>query len=332
MKKITITVAAVLLSMATFGQESTTQPEKKEAPKGKPIITIFSNFHAGFGDAKDDIGFELERAYLGYQYEFNSNISAKVVFDMGKSGSVSDLERLVYVKNALLTWKTGNFTLNAGLTGLEQFNLQEKFWGHRYVMKSFQDEYKFGSSADLGVVGMYKFADWISADLTIVNGEGYKKVQVDNQLLYGGGITLKPIESLTLRVYGDYKGKQNADSTETGQENLALFAGYQHKYFSIGAEYNMLFNSKNKTDKNQSGVSAYASVKLPKNFEVFGRWDYLASNNDWNQAKDGQMMLIGLQYAPTKNIKLSPNFRMWLPSDSNAKAQPFVYLNLEVKL
>ena len=63
--------------------------------------------------------------------------------------SGSDLERVAYIKNAMLSWKTGNFTLDFGLIGLEQFNVQEKFWGYRYIMKSFQDEYKFGSSADM---------------------------------------------------------------------------------------------------------------------------------------------------------------------------------------
>lgn len=42
-------------------------------------------------------------------------------------------------------------------------------------MKSFQDEYKFGSSADLGVSVAYKFNKVVSADVIVANGEGYKK-------------------------------------------------------------------------------------------------------------------------------------------------------------
>lgn len=43
------------------------------------------------------------------------------------------------------------------------------------MMKSFQDEYKFGSSADLGVSVAYKFNKVVSADVIVANGEGYKK-------------------------------------------------------------------------------------------------------------------------------------------------------------
>ena len=95
-----------------------------------------------------------------------------------------------YVKNAQITWKQNGWTLNAGLITTTQFKVQEDFWGKRYVMKSFQDEYKFGSSADLGVSVAYKFNKVVSADVIVANGEGYKKVQVKDVLrLVGDGDT-----------------------------------------------------------------------------------------------------------------------------------------------
>ena len=39
---------------------------KEEAPKGKAIITIFSDVHSGFGHVNDDRGFNLDRAYLEF--------------------------------------------------------------------------------------------------------------------------------------------------------------------------------------------------------------------------------------------------------------------------
>ena len=71
-----------------------------------------------------------------------------------------------------MSWKTGNLTLNGGLISTTQLNFQEKFRGYRYIMKSFQDQYKFGSSADLDLSVAYEFTGWISADAIIVNGKG----------------------------------------------------------------------------------------------------------------------------------------------------------------
>lgn len=154
MKRILISVVLAAICLSSFGQKQ--EEKKKFQIKGQPIVTVFANYHAGIGNANKESGFALDRAYLGYQFSLTEKLSGKVVFDMGSTKvSGSDLERVAYIKNAMLSWKTGNFTLDFGLIGLEQFNVQEKFWGYRYIMKSFQDEYKFGSSADMGILGKY---------------------------------------------------------------------------------------------------------------------------------------------------------------------------------
>lgn len=198
MKRILISVVLAAICLSSFGQKQ--EEKKKFQIKGQPIVTVFANYHAGIGNANKESGFALDRAYLGYQFSLTEKLSGKVVFDMGSTKvSGSDLERVAYIKNAMLSWKTGNFTLDFGLIGLEQFNVQEKFWGYRYIMKSFQDEYKFGSSADMGILGKYKFTKWLSADITISNGEGYKKLNGDNKYRYAVGATILPVKNLTLR-------------------------------------------------------------------------------------------------------------------------------------
>ena len=179
--------------LACMGITAQAQDAKTDEPKGKAIVQVFGNFHTGFGAENDDREFELERSYLGYEYKLDKNLTVKGVMDIGKSSDVSDYHRMAYIKNAMISWKTGNLTLSGGLISTTQFNFQEKFWGYRYIMKSFQDQYKFGSSADLGISATYKFADWLSADAIIVNGEGYKKVQKNDGLNYGLGATLIPV-------------------------------------------------------------------------------------------------------------------------------------------
>jgi hypothetical protein len=339
MKKNLIAVLFTLLCLNLFSRETSPKNNfpgdtlKKEEYKfnGKPIVAVYSNFHYGFADDRGNAGFELERSYLGYQFNFSKNWSAKVVFDIGNPKlDNSELERIAYIKNAMISWTPGNFTVNAGLVGLEQVSLQEKFFGYRYIMKSFQDEYKFGSTADMGMVVKYKFAKWISADATFINGEGYKKLQADNKFRYGAGLTLNPIKSLTIRAYYDRADHQDIDTLGKAQENLSLFLGFKNDHFSIGAEWNDLFNAKCVNAKHQYGSSIYFCVKLPKNFELFGRWDYLASNNDWNMAKDGQVAFLGFQYSPIKYVKIAPNCQLEIPKQGNIGG--LVRLNLEISL
>ena len=313
------------MMLACMGITAQAQDAKTEEPKGKAIVQVFGNFHTGFGAENDDRGFELERSYLGYEYKLNKGLSVKGVMDIGKSNDVSDYQRIAYIKNAMVSWKSGNLTLNGGLISTTQFNFQEKFWGYRYIMKSFQDQYKFGNSADLGISATYKFADWLSADVIIVNGEGYKKVQKNDGLNYGLGTTLTPAKGLQVRLYGGIN-----ESSEQGKENIvnmAAFVGYKCDKFSIGAEYNKMWNASYKDGQDQYGYSVFASAKLDKKTEVYARLDDLCSNDDWNKAKDEQAAILGAQFKLGKYVKIAPNFRMSMPKADGADNGYAAYIN-----
>ena len=295
-----------------------------DEPKGKAIVQFFGNFHSGFGSERNDRGFELERSYLGYEYSIGKSLSIKGVMDIGKSSNVTDYQRIAYIKNALITYRTGNLTLNGGLISTTQFNMQEKFWGYRYVMKSFQDEYKFGSSADLGVSASYKFANWISADAIVVNGEGYKKIQNRDGLLYGLGATVTPFKGLSIRLYG---GVNEGVDEKKDVYNFASFIGYCNKCFSVAAEYNVMQNSGNKENADMYGFSLYSSVKLNKTVDLYARYDELSSKDDWNVANDEKAVIAGAQIKLGKYVKLAPNFRVALPAADGAKNRYMGYVS-----
>lgn len=315
-------LASILASTFITAQA---QEANQDPPKGKAIVQVFGNFHSEFGAQNDDRGFDLERSYLGYEYKLGKGLSVKGVMDIGKSSDVSDNHRLAYIKNAMVSWKTGKLTLNGGLISTTQFNFQEKFWGYRYVMKSFQDQYKFGSSADLGLSATYKFSDMLSADAIVVNGEGYKKVQKNDGLNYGLGFTLTPIEGFQLRVYGGLN--ESAEEGKKDVANFAAFAGYKHEKFTIGAEYNHMWNASNKKDADQYGYSVYGSVKVGNTTELYARFDDLHSKNDWNKAKDEQAAILGAQFKLGKYVKVAPNLRMSMPKADGADNKYAAYVS-----
>lgn len=299
--------------------------QEAEQPKGKAIIQVFGNFHTGFGHDRNDRGFELDRSYLGYQYDFGKGLSVKAVMDVGQSSSVDDYHRIAYIKNAQVTWKTGNFTLDGGLISTTQFKTQEKFWGYRYIMKSFQDEYKFGSSADLGLSASYRFAPWFSADAIIVNGEGYKKVQKLDGLQYGVGATFTPVKGLTMRLYGSLN--EGIGEGKKDIYNYAVFAGYQNDRFSLGAEYDIQQNASNVADADQYGLSVYGSLTLSRKVNLYARYDMLSSKDDWNETKDESAVMAGAQFRLGKYVKIAPNVRMSIPAADGADEAYAAYVS-----
>ena len=299
--------------------------EEKAEKKGTPIVRVFSNFYTGFGAENDARGFYLDRSYIGYDYKLTKELSVRGVLDVGKSNNVDDYQRIAYIKNALITWKKNKFTLNGGLISTTQFNFQEKFWRNRYIMKSFQDEYKFGSSADLGISVSYKFTDWVSADAIVVNGEGYKKIQKFDGLNYGLGFTFNPFRNFYLRLYGGIN--EAGEKYQKDVVNMSAFAGYKCERFMIGAEYNHMLNSAYQKNADQYGYSVYGSLKLNKFSNLFARFDDLYSRNEWNLDNDKQVILAGAEFQLCKYVKLAPNTRIVIPKDNRTKTTCFAYIN-----
>lgn len=218
-----------------------------------------------------------------------------------------------------------------GLISTTQFKIQEGIWGYRYIEKSFQDAYRFNSSADLGISIAYKLNDAISADFILTNGEGHKTLQADSTLRTGFGVTFTPLDKLIGRIYYDFISKENT------QSSIATSIGYKADNYSIGAEYNKQLNVSFNEDQDLSGGSFYATVKASSKIKVFARFDKLFSNttpgdsNDWNQSNDGQLYLAGIEYSPVRGIKLAPNIRGWNPADENKEFSASLFLNCEIK-
>ncbi len=335
MKKQLLFLSILILSCFSYSQSADTEFK----PSGKVHFKIFWNYHADLSEgATKTSAFELKRSYLGYKYEYSKNISAKITFDAGDNDTGSAYT--VLLKAAQLDWKVSSVVkISMGLIGMKQFKDQENFWGYRYISKSFQDLYGFGSSADLGINAEFKLSKKLKANFIVFNGEGYKKVQdTDGQQKVGGSLIFNPIEGLTTKIYMDSQPAADSDAIST----MSLFAGYKASKWRIGAEYNMLSNGENFSkpaqDHDLDGLSFYSTYSFSKKVEVFGRFDQLSSNTlsgdteAWNMAKDGNQIIVGIQVAPVKGLKFSLNYQGFSFDDDTVTNNSLVFLNAEFKL
>ncbi len=334
-KNTVFTVALLLLLIGSFlsfrvyAGDST----RFEIP-GKVSAKIFSNFHTYINKGDNPLAFEITRAYFGYENKFSKHFEAAVKLDIGSPEDLSDfskIRRYAYFKNAYLKFNYNKITSLFGIIDLLHFKLQENFWSRRYIEKSFSDRYRLGNSADLGWLINYEWEKWLSADFTIMNGEGYSNLQTDNTLKAGAGITVNPVKNLVTRVYYDFTEKSTSQST------LATFIGYQKKgAYSAGIEYNYRFNDNHQKGYNKYGYSIYGSYNVFEKVQLFGRYDRLSSNipDDqsvpWNLASDGSSIIGGIEYTPIKNIRIAVDYQDWFPYAENTENQQLIYLNLEI--
>lgn len=325
MKKIVTALTIILLTGSVYSQEK----NEEFKPSGKPFIKVFTNYHSSFTDGDNHNMFEIQRAYFGYTFKLSKKFSGKVNIDVGNPEDDGKFMMTAFLKNAYFQYKFGRLTTKFGLIGLSQFNLQEKQWEGRYLYKSFQDEHKFGYSADLGLYASYKLHDMVSIDATIANGDGYKSVEADSLLKYSCGITLSPFNVIKARVYYDFMGDENA------QQTLSFYLGYSTNKLKVGTEYNHQLNYKITEDQDRTGLSFYASYKIKK-VRLFGRFDQLSSikignaADPWNYAKDGQGIIAGIEFLPVKGIKITPNYQGWIPANGDPVVN-IAYLSCEIK-
>ncbi|MDR2953591.1 MAG: hypothetical protein LBV43_00745 [Prevotella sp.] len=312
-------------------------------PSGTVIARAFLDYSTGFGKVNDERGFDITRAFLGYNYKITSNLQAQVIIDGASGNSSGKLEP--YLRNAFINWNDKGLNINLGLTGLMQFSTQEKYWMHRYIFKSLQDETKMAPSVDMGVTAEYEINRYLSVDLSLTNGEGYKKVKRDNTMRYAAGLSLHPTSTTILRVYGDIYNDDEIqrDALPEGVENtkykdqytLSLFAGYQDKNVSGGIEYNKVYNKGFINKKDYYGYSFYASVRAASKWRIFARYDLIDSSTPasfsepWNDF-DGQLMMIGAEFRPLKQLKFAPNFRNINPG--RGRSEQYLFVNVEFSL
>ena len=326
----------LLLSMQITAQV----PEKKFEPGGTATATVFVNYHYDLTkDAERRSQMEITRAYLGYIYNFSEKISSKIIYDMANDGKAFS----AFLKNASLEWRIDpKFIVEGGMISTNLYDIQEKYYGYRYILEGQPLKDKFYSSADLGLRATYKPNERLEFRFGLYNGEGYKKVQDD----FGAqrksfDLLFRPVKGMIIRSYYDFMPKRdtsiiNTDLLKT-QSVFNIFVGYEKpNAFRAGAEYSAVKNSNHRNDNNLDGYSIIG-VLILKKFEFIGRYDQLASNlltgsaTDWNLAADYSMFLGGIQYTLVKGVRTSLNYRHLIPKTSGSNPLKQIYLNLEFK-
>ena len=329
-KKLSFTILIIFFSLNIYTQDTN---------KGDIFSTIFWNYNTDLssGSSKKN-SFEVKRVYLGYKFKIDDKISAKVTFDIGKNSAGSDYT--AFLKTAQIDWSLkDNFKLSFGMIGNKQFKYQESIWGYRYLYKTFQDENKFGSSADLGVNGEIKVSKNLKMNLFMLNGEGYKNIQDDNGYMkIGGNLIYEISNGLSLKLYYD----SEPGNDEFNVTNVGYFIGYDKNKTRVGLEYNKINNAKSynspSLDNNLSGFSGYISQNFSENSSVFFRYDSLESNivsgssEPWNSGKDGKLMILGYEHVVTKGFKLNLNYRNYNYTDNSINNKSMVFINAEIKI
>ncbi len=327
---------------------------------GKVIVQVIDRTLVETDGNTTKYGMYINRAFFGYRYFFHPKWSGAVVIDAGRPTVFSDLKvsdtsgkslpvsydynegsyYSIMLKFAYLEFNPGpKIKLQAGGILQNHYITQEKFWGYRYVLETFQDRYYRTPSSDLGFIAYFSPLEWLSFDAAITNGEGIRFNQESfGNVKYTAGVDFKPLKGWTGRLYFDAAPSDNPANPATRQM-VSFFTGYRLPLkFRIGAEYNYYWNYANVNNNDLYGISVYGTWEMTEGFEIFVRYDGLKSNtlngatDPWHYSKDGQAYIAGVHYVPVKNIAVSLSYQGWKPDDISLNFANTFALSFEFRL
>lgn len=298
---------------------------------GKPIAEIFTDFHLNFNDTLSHTGFDINRAYLGYQFLPAGNLSAKIILNVGSPEDVAPgtkTRRYIFLREASISWRKDKLIISTGITATRIFEFQQRFWGKRYIANSYQSINGYGYVADLGVSADYKFSDIFEADMTLMNGEGYSDIQSDNNLRTSLGLTITPSEHIAVRLYGDIQKQKGL-----WQPVAIAFIGFRNKVFTFGVEASYKSNIDLIRGHHHWGLSSTGGINITDKTEIFYRLDYTSSVKlagellPWNYRNDGKFVVTGIQYSFSPNIKIALDYQGRYPTDKSEMVTDKIFIN-----
>jgi hypothetical protein len=312
----------LLFGVLAFAGEANTQQATV-----KPSATIF--FHYGYLFDEGAVGaneFSFDRGYFRLDGTVNERFSGRLTLDadhmkpaeLGEDELTIDTKYRLFVKHAYLEAKDlGPLKVRAGIVDTPYAPYYDSFWGNRYIAKSMVDEHKVLDTADLGVAVLGEHAggmvDW---NLSLLNGEGYGKLESDAGKAVQARVTLDPLAktgtmALPVTGFASYSG----DATEhTPVFTWAGAAGFQREELAAWAEV------VGRTEGGVSGLgySATLNPRLPKVAGLVARYDRWDA--DGSVTGDALHALVGgVEKDFTEKVSVAVTYeRSWVESAPDA--------------
>ncbi len=260
--------------------------------------------------------FDITRVYFGVRQDIGDHLLSRVTLDVGRGADAG--KQWAYLKYAYVEWKdpAPGVKIQAGAIPTPYVGYAEHYWGHRWVTKSFADEYKLMSSADfgLGAEGSHAkgLVDWRAV---LINGEGYSSPELDATKTMQARVSVDPLAAggkmnLTLTAFGSYStASPDIDEATAGQQKgdpALLFAGalgFKMDYLVLWAEY----DGRTVGDVTTSGYSATLMPRVPKVGSLYARYDHFDPDTAVEDDATDRLML-GASHDFHKKVSLGIHY------------------------
>lgn len=331
MKKTILLLPVFIMLFNHFGYSQTASLP----PNGKAVTEIFTDFHYNIDDTSKTTGFGMNRAYIGYNYQPEGDFSGSVILNVGSPEDLSSgakHRKYAFFREASMSYTKDKLKISFGITSTRATLFQQTFMGKRYIADNFESKNGYSFVADMGFALDYTINNIFKVDFTLMNGEGYSDLQMNNSVRTAVGLNITPFSNGVIRLYTDFDHPNNV------WQNLSImFIGYKTELITFGAEAAYKTNVDKVSGHNGWGFSGTCAVTVAPKTEVFGRYDHTSSSVmpdqtlNWNLKNDGDFATFGFQYTFNQYAQIALDYQGTYTYNPERRNSDGIFLNAHFK-
>jgi hypothetical protein len=180
-------------------------------------------------------GFGYRRVYFTADFVQSERFSGRFRLEATDTSENPDGKPAPFVKDLYVRWHGAlgeGHDLIMGVSGPPSFEVSEKVWGYRSLLKTIQDQVKIVSSRDMGIAvkGRLNGEGTLRYGVMFANNESVSAENDKHKRVYGQ-LEFYPSESVSLTLGGDYASLSDGHTL-----NVNAFAGYTSDPLRLGVE------------------------------------------------------------------------------------------------
>ncbi len=280
---------------------------------------------------EDMNGIQFRRIYFTYDRKLNEKFSSRFRLEMNNAGDFSTKSKMYpFVKDAYLSYQANNgFKIILGISPTPTFEMIDRVWGYRCLVKSPLDLQKLATSRDFGIAfkGNIDSGGKIKYHAMFANGNG-KSSETNKGKKGMFELSFYPNKNLIFEIYGDWNNVGVGENRATVQG----FFCYRDSEMRLGLQYARQTRMVKNADDEKMDVGSVFFVKklsaktnfiirIDRQFDPNPSGDEISYIPFDNTAKS-TFLVTGLDYAPIKDVHLMPNLEIVKYDENDSGTTP----------
>lgn len=251
--------------------------------------------------------FGYRRVYFTANYKQSDRFSGRIRFEANDKSTTAQGKPAPYIKDLYLKWKGvlgDGHDIIMGVSSPPSWEVSEKVWGYRSLIKSLQDRGKILSSRDIGVAlkGRLTSDGKVRYGIMLANNESVSRETDKHKRIYGQ-LEFYPADKLSFTLGSDYASFEDGSAV-----NFNTFGGYDSGSLRFGLEAYLNPRSFDDSDDRlvRSGASLFMVAQVSERISGILRIDRL--QDDFLGTKETEtMVLAGFAYHAGPGVQIIPN-------------------------